>query len=186
MIDFHFYLITDRRRCAGRPLIACVEEACRAGVRAVQVREKDLSARDLYTLAKALRAVTQRYQARLFINDRVDIALAVGADGVHCRETSLSPGVVRRIAPGLLLGVSVHAEDTARRAAQQGADFVLFGPVFDTPAKRPYGPPQGLKALESLAEKIDIPVFAVGGESTWSFQCQQALTTLHILATKLL
>ena len=140
-----------------------MEQACRAGVRAVQVREKDLSAQALYTLAEALRAVTQRYQARLFINDRVDIALAVGADGVHCRETSLPPGVVRRIAPGLLLGASVHAEDTARRAAQQGADFVLFGPVFDTPSKQPYGPPQGLDALESLARKIDIPVFAVGG-----------------------
>lgn len=144
-------------------MIETVRLACASGIRAVQLREKDLSGRELFDLAKELRAVTQQFGSKLFINDRVDIAMASGADGVHCRENSLPPQVIREINPDLLIGQSVHSQRSAKEAEQNGVDFIVFGPVFDTPKKRKYGSPQGIKKLADLVSNIAIPVFAVGG-----------------------
>lgn len=161
--DFHYYLITDRRQCHPRPLTEVVEEACRAGIRAVQLREKDLSARELFTLAGKLREITHLWEAKLFINDRADIAMAVGADGVHCREISMPPGKIKQLNNSLTVGASVHSLKAAQQAEAEGADFLLFGPVFNTASKAKYGPPQDVSALQKVVESVTIPVFAVGG-----------------------
>lgn len=165
-IDFRYYFITDRKQCSGRPLAGVVREACLNGIRAVQLREKDLPARDLYTLAKEIREITAEHDARLFINDRVDIAIAVEADGVHCREDSIWPSDIKKINSDLKTGVSVHSIDRAQEAQKDGADFVLFGPVFKTPSKEKYGTHQGIERLKEVIRAVDIPVFAVGGITT--------------------
>lgn len=163
-LDFHLYLVTDRSQTRGRSLIEVTEECLGAGVRAVQLREKDLSAAQLLGLAQPLRELTRRVGARLFINDRVDVALAVEADGVQRGHTSLPVRLMRTVAGSrLLFGASIHSLDEARAAELNGADFLVFGPVYDTPAKRPYGPPQGVEALRRVVESVTIPVFAIGG-----------------------
>jgi len=162
-LGFSLYLITDRA-AATRPPADVVEECLAAGLRAVQLREKDLEARDLLALADTLREATQRHGARLIVNDRADVALAARADGVQRTHASLPVAALREITPaGFLVGASVHSEAEARDATAQGADFVVFGPIYDTPSKRRYGPPQGLAALEAVARAVDRPVLAVGG-----------------------
>lgn len=160
---FCYYLITGRKQCHPRPLTGVVEQACRQGIRAVQLREKDLGGRALFALAGELREITRKWEAKLIINDRTDVALAVGADGVHCRETGMSPGKIKNLQPSMIVGSSVHSPGAARRAEKEGADFLLFGPVFYTASKSKYGPPQGIAALQEVAESAAVPVFAVGG-----------------------
>ncbi len=162
-LGFSLYLITDRA-AASRPPADVVEECLAAGLRAVQLREKDLEARELLALADTLREATQRHGARLIVNDRTDVALAARADGVQRTHASLPVAALREITPaGFLVGASVHSEAEARHATAQGADFVVFGPIYDTPSKRRYGPPQGLAALEAVARAVDRPVLAIGG-----------------------
>lgn len=162
-LGFSLYLITDRA-AASRPPADVVEECLAAGLRAVQLREKDLEARDLLALADTLREATQRHGARLIVNDRADVALAASADGVQRTHSSLPVSALRGFTPpGFLVGASVHSEAEARDAAAQGADFIVFGPVYDTASKRSYGPPQGLAALEAVTHAVDRPVLAVGG-----------------------
>lgn len=161
--DFALYLVTDRAM-ARRPLAEVVEECLDAGLRAVQLREKDLGVRDLLGLAVSLREATRRRGARLLVNDRADVALAAGADGVQRTHLSLPVEALRRIGPPpFLIGASVHSEVEARQAAAEGADFVVFGPVYDTPSKRQYGQPQGLQALRQAVMAVDRPVIAIGG-----------------------
>lgn len=141
-----------------------IEECLAVGLRAVQLREKDLPVRELLELATSLRDSTRRRGARLLINDRADVALAVDADGVQRTHASLPVSALRPILPaGCLIGASVHSLDEARRAEAEGADFLLFGPVYDTPSKRPYGPPQGLEPLRHVVDAVRLPVLAVGG-----------------------
>ncbi len=163
-LGFRLYLVTDRRQTKGRPLSEVIEECLGAGVRAVQLREKDLSAAELLTLARPLRELTRRAGAWLFLNDRADVALAVEADGVQLGHTSIPVPLIKAVAGSrLLIGASVHSLEAARLAEQDGADFLLFGPVYDTPSKRPYGPPQGVAALMRVVQNVSIPVFAIGG-----------------------
>jgi thiamine-phosphate pyrophosphorylase len=162
--DFRLYLITDRTQTSGRPLTDVVREALEGGVRAVQLREKDLAGRDLFALARELRSITSAFGARLFINDRLDIALAAGADGVHLGAAGLPVREARRLAgPELLIGYSAHALDEACRAEADGADFITFGPVYHTPSKASFGPPLGVEALKAVCSRVNIPVFALGG-----------------------
>jgi len=158
-------LVTDRHATGGRPLADVVEACLSAGLPAVQLREKDLDAAELLSLARVLRESTRRHGARLFVNSRVDVALAVGADGVHlpsgARESVAS--VRRLIGPERLLGVSTHSAGEAEAAAREGADFVVFGPVYDTPSKRAYGPPQGVSGLAEVCRRVPVPVLAIGG-----------------------
>jgi thiamine-phosphate pyrophosphorylase len=164
-IDFSLYLITDRKRvAAGHTLASAVEAALKGGVKAIQLREKDLPASELLPLARQLRDLTRHHGARLLINDRVDVALAVGADGVHLGGHSLPADVVRRLAgPDLLIGVSTHSSAEISLAADRGADFVTFGPVYATPSKAAFGPPRGLQALCDACRASALPVFALGG-----------------------
>lgn len=163
-VDFNLYLITGRKQCGGRELAASVEEALMGGVKAVQLREKDLSSRELYELAYAMRKLTARYNAKLFINDRADIALAVNADGIHLGGASLPVHRARRVIGNKkLIGVSCHNQMSATAAEEAGADFITFGPVFSTPSKVAFGPPVGIAKLADVAKLLRIPVFALGG-----------------------
>ncbi len=151
-----------------------LEGAARAGVSpgtvAIQLREKDLEARALVELARPLRALTTRFGAALYVNDRADVALAVGADGVHLTGTSLSPSEIAVIAPTLSIAISAHGADDLASAGELAASgaadisFAVLGPIFDTPSKRRYGAPIGLPAL-AAARAIPFPVLAIGGIS---------------------
>jgi thiamine-phosphate pyrophosphorylase len=135
-------------------------------VRAVQLREKALPTKEYYETAYELRRLTSRYGAKLIINDRIDIALAVEADGVHIGAASLPIYKVRKLlGEKKLIGVSCHNQVQAITAQEMGADFVTFGPVYYTPSKAPYGDPVGTERLHSVAEMLQIPVFALGGVS---------------------
>ncbi|BCA78945.1 thiamine phosphate synthase [Desulfuromonas sp. AOP6] len=164
-VDFSLYLISDRHLLAdGRDLVEAVRLALIGGVGAVQLREKDLPAAALYTLARKLRGITREAGARLLINDRIDVALAVDADGVHLGGASLPVAVARQqLGPHRLIGVSTHRAGEIFTAAAQGADFVTFGPVYATPSKLPYGDPVGLDALRQACSTAPIPVFGLGG-----------------------
>ncbi len=144
--------------------IADVQQALRGGVQAIQLREKDLDTRDLLKLAYRMRKVTVTHKAKLFINDRFDIALSVDADGVHLTQKSIPVEAVRKVVgKEMLIGVSTHSLKEAKEAEKGGADFITFGPVYRTPSKVAYGPPVGLDALEKVSGKLSIPVFALGG-----------------------
>jgi len=157
-------LVTDRAQTRGRDLVTVVTECLAAGLPAVQVREKDLGAGELATLCRRLRRVTRERGAVLVVNDRVDVALAVGADAVQRTHTSLAVDDMRAVAAGRLrIGASVHSLEDARQAEAHGADWLVFGPVYDTPSKRRYGQPQGLDRLAAVTRAVRIPVLAIGG-----------------------
>jgi thiamine-phosphate pyrophosphorylase len=165
------YLITDRHATAGRPLAEVVrlalEGAPHDGSVAVQLREKDLEGRALLELALHLRALTHAADAALFINDRVDVALAVAADGVHLGRRSMAPADVARVAPTLAIAVSTHSRADVEAAARARLlhpkiRFAVFGPLWDTPSKRPYGAPVGLEALRDAAA-VGVPLLGLGG-----------------------
>jgi thiamine-phosphate pyrophosphorylase len=163
-LDFNLYLITDRNQTGSLRLIDVVDDALKGGVKAVQLREKDLSSRELYELAYDMRKLTAKYHAKLLINDRVDIALAVEADGVHLGLNSLPIHRVRKlIGPDRLIGLSCHNQINAIMAQENGADFITFGPVYYTPSKANYGKPVGVDRLEIVSHLLEIPVFALGG-----------------------
>ena len=164
-INFNLYLITDRLNLPGkRNLLTAVRQALKGGVRAIQLREKDLEAGELLGLAHKMRKLTDEFNAKLFINDRFDIALAAGADGVHLTQNSIPVDVVRNtVKKKLLIGVSTHSLKEARQAEKGGADFITLGPVYKTASKLKYGDPVGINKFKSITKKISIPVFALGG-----------------------
>jgi len=158
------HLITDRALCADLPARA---RAALAGLprgrAAVHLRERDLSGRDLLTLARELLAACREAGQLLVVNDRADVALACGADGVHLPAAGIPPAEARRLlGPSALVGVSCHSEGDVSRARAGGADWATFGPVLDTPSKRPYGPPLGFDAL-ARAARLGLPLVALGG-----------------------
>jgi thiamine-phosphate pyrophosphorylase len=162
-VDFKLYLITDRKQTK-HPLAEAVRFALLGGVRAVQVREKDLPVRELLALGRDLRGLTKEFGARLFINDRVDVAITLEADGVHLGQQSMPVSAARKIMGGtMMIGVSAHNVYEARDAEAGGADFLTFGPVYYTPSKAQYGAPVGLDVLKMVKQHVRIPVFGLGG-----------------------
>ncbi len=162
--DGGLYLITDRKLAPDGDIVSVVEDALKAGVRLVQLREKDLSGRELLTLAKVLRAMTRAYGAKLFINERVDIALMVQADGVHLGVKGIPPRDARVIlGDNSLIGVSAHSLEEALKAEEGGADFITIGPLYFTPSKAAWGEPVGIKLLKEVKKKVNVPVFGIGG-----------------------
>ncbi|MGH9804657.1 MAG: thiamine phosphate synthase [Candidatus Acidiferrales bacterium] len=157
------YYITDRRALAGEDPLPVIQGAVAAGVEMIQLRERELSARELLALAEAVLARCRGSKTRLLVNDRLDVALAAGTDGLHLPSHGLPVGEVRRLFPEMLLGASCHNVEEVRRAEDGGADFVVFGPVFETASKRGYGPPVGVENLEHAARAAKIPVLALGG-----------------------
>jgi thiamine-phosphate pyrophosphorylase len=157
-------LVTDRTQTGGRDLVTVVGDCLAAGLPAVQVREKDLGGAELAALCRRLRPPTRERGALLIVNDRLDVALAIGADAVQRTGASLPIEDIRSIAgPQLRVGASVHSLEDAVEAEAKGADWVVFGPVYDTPSKRRYGAPQGLDALAKVAGRVRLPLIAIGG-----------------------
>jgi len=163
-VDFDLYLVTDRKTTGGRELTWVLEQALEGGVRAVQLREKDLGGRDLLELARGVKRLCDRYDAELFVNDRVDVALAAGAAGVHLAANALPVKVARELlGSDRKIGVSTHSVEEARAASEAAADFVLFGPIYATDSKLAFGDPQGPAALKAVTDRASVPVFAIGG-----------------------
>ena len=162
-VDFSLYLVTDRHQARGRSLQDVVSAALRAGVRAIQLREKDLPTRPLLALARELTDLARSYGARVLVNDRADVCLAADSDGTHLPTAGLRPAAARRVlGPGRLIGVSAHSTDEAVRAEKDGADFIVLGPIFETPSKSAFGPPIGLGELECARMRCRVPLFGIG------------------------
>jgi thiamine-phosphate pyrophosphorylase len=166
--------VTHRRALAqsggggDHALLQKVRQAAAAGVDWIQLREKDLSGRALMDLARAAVAEARESSARILVNDRLDMAIAAGAHGVHLGEKSLPAAPVaewrRKSGAGdFLSGVSCHSLEAARTAEREGADYIFFGPVFATPSKEKFGPPQGIDRLRETCGAVRIPVAAIGG-----------------------
>ena len=157
------YAITDRMALPGQDPLPLIERAVAAGIDLIQIRERDLSTRELLALVEAAVECARGRETRILVNDRLDVALAAGAAGVHLPAHGLPVAAVRQRYPELLIGASTHNLDELRRAEEGGADFAVFGPVYETPAKRKYGPPVGLEKLAEAARTTRLPVLALGG-----------------------
>jgi thiamine-phosphate pyrophosphorylase len=175
------YLITDRQafRPKSKPIaerelwqaqLAALQLAAQAGCQFIQIREKDLATRELSEFTRTALALVKPYGTKVLVNDRLDVALATGADGVHLRVNSLPVAEVRRcVATDFLVAASTHSLAEAQRAADAGADFLVCGPVYDTPTKRAYGQPLGVTTFAEICRAINIPVFALGGIKLGNF-----------------
>jgi thiamine-phosphate pyrophosphorylase len=158
----------DNRTDLAHALLETIRKAASAGINWIQIREKDLETRALAELASGAVAATRETGTRILINDRLDVALALGAAGVHLGEASLPVKTLaewRRSAgrTEFLIGVSCHSVEAARSADDVGADYILFGPVFATPSKAGFGAPQGIERLRYVCHAVRIPVLAIGG-----------------------
>lgn len=153
--------VTDRRQ---GNILACAERVVRDGVDAIQVREKDLPAKELFDLVCRVRDIAARSKTRVLVNDRLDIAMAAGIDGVHLPANGLPADRVRPFVK--VLGVSTHSLAEAIAAEKACADFIIFGPIFDSPGKNPIG----LEPLRQVASGVKIPVLAIGGITTSNTQ----------------
>ena len=163
-LESRLLLVTDRHQTKGRPLLSVLTQALSAGTPAVQLRERDLCGKDLLGVAQDVRRLVAAHGSQLMINDRVDVALSLEGVGVHLRSNSLPVAVARRlIESNRLLGVSVHSVSEAVEAERDGADYIVLGPIYETPSKQMYGPPLGLAALEQTVKAVRVPVVAIGG-----------------------
>lgn len=156
------YVVITTAFCAGRHAQEVLVQALMAGVRLVQMREKELSGRGLYELALEFRRLTAAAGALLIIDDRLDIALASGADGVHLGQEDLPVDAARSVAPDLIIGASTHSLEEALAAQAAGASYVNIGPVFATQTK-PHAIPLGPEALSRIAPHLKIPWTTMGG-----------------------
>ena len=158
------YLVTDRHQIGETDFLKFLGELIPHGGFMLQLREKDLSMRALFQLAAAISKWTKSFHVPFLINDRVDVVMATQADGVHLRESSLPVQKAREcLGPNRLIGASVHSVKDAVAREQEGADFVVLGPIYDTPSKRVYGSPVGLSILQEATQMCRIPIFAIGG-----------------------
>ena len=161
---YSLVLVTDRALAHGRPTADIVRAAVAGGVTCVQLREKDCGTREFLDEARKLLAILRPLGVPLIINDRVDVALAAGADGVHVGQQDMPLADVRRLGPaGWIIGVSAESLDDAVRAEQGGADYIGVSPVFATPTKADHASPLGLDGLRRIRAAVRIPLVAIGG-----------------------
>lgn len=162
--DYSLYLVTDDALAGGRSIEWIVAEAVAGGVTCVQLREKHAESRAYYERARALRERLRPLGIPLIINDRLDIALAAGADGVHLGQGDLPCVEARRIAgPNFLIGISVSTTAEAQAAARDGADYLGISPIFDTPTKTDTPPATGIDGLRAIRAAVSLPLVAIGG-----------------------
>ncbi len=154
-----FYAITDRKQFI-RPFDEQIKRMLDKGIRMFQLREKDLSSDQLFELAEKMKDLLQGYDAIFLVNERVDIAVLSGADGVHLPEKSIPVEVIKHKFPDLIVGKSCHSPECVIKAEKDGADFVTFSPIFYSPGK---GEPVGIEKLRELISRVSIPVYALGG-----------------------
>lgn len=163
-INYKLYLITDRSFLNGRSLKECVEDAIKGGVTLIQIREKDASTREFYEVAKEVKEVTSKYNIPLIINDRIDIAIAIDAEGVHLGQSDMPLKLARKIlGKDKIIGISANNLEEALEAQKDGADYVGLGPIFYTGTKKDIDEPIGVQGLREITENIDIPSVAIGG-----------------------
>jgi len=161
--EIDVYPVTCERLSAGRSNLEVLQAVIQGGARIIQLREKEYSARDLYHLALKFRGITAKAGVLLIINDHLDIAMAVEADGVHLGQNDLPVTAARRIAPELLVGASTHSLEEARQAQDDGADYVNIGPIFPTKTKEGVEQFLGPDAIRVIAPAIRIPFTVMGG-----------------------
>ncbi|MFH1965878.1 MAG: thiamine phosphate synthase [Acidobacteriota bacterium] len=163
-INYSLYLVTDRNLSLGRPIEDVVLAAVRGGVTCVQLREKECSAGEFLNLALRLKSELKGRGVPLIINDRLDVALAAGADGVHLGQSDIPLQMAKRISAGrLLIGISASSVEDAIRAEAGGADYVGISPVFSTPTKTDTADPQGLDGVRKIRQAVKIPIVGIGG-----------------------
>lgn len=161
---FRLYFISDSALTPTEPPAQPLVEAARAGVEMVQIREKSLAALELLSITREVVAAAGAGGTQIYVNGRFDIARAAGATGIHLPEGGIPAGDARRAGgAGLKIGCSTHSLSQAAAAEEAGADFIVFGPVYETPSKKRFGPPVGLAALEMVLTSVRIPVYAIGG-----------------------
>ena len=166
-VDYSVYLVTDRGILDGRDLFKAVENAIQGGASLIQLREKDISSRGFYELAVQIKKLVNSYNVPLIINDRIDIALAVEADGLHIGQEDIPLGIARKImGPDKIIGYSVSNLEQAIFGEKNGADYLGAGPVYPTGSKADAGAPIGTRNLKAIKERVSIPVVAIGGVSS--------------------
>lgn len=158
-------LISDNFSAQSSQTLNIIEAAIKAGISMIQIREKNLPARLLFELVSEAVKIRNNSLTKILINDRADVALAANADGVHLTSNSISTGVIRQnFPPDFIIGVSTHTIEEAVTAKNEGASFVVFSPIFKTPAKEKYGQPQGIEKLAKVVKTVkDFPIIALGG-----------------------
>ena len=157
------YLVTSQALSRGRSTLEIVEAALAGGVRLIQLREKEMALPDLLRMAEQVRALTTKAGALLIINDRLDVALAVGADGVHLGQSDFPIASARRLAPAMIIGASTHSPTEAQIAERAGASYINIGPLFPTQTKTWSGEFLGLEGLGAIARSVTIPWTVMGG-----------------------
>ncbi len=162
-LQVDLYPVTCERLSAGRSNLDLLEAAIRGGAKIIQLREKELATGDLYRMALAFRKITAEAGILLIINDRIDIALAVDADGVHLGQEDLPLSAARRIAPELLIGISTHSREEALKAQGEGADYVNIGPIFTTRTKEGVNEFLGPEAIPGIVAGLSVPFTVMGG-----------------------
>ena len=163
-VDYSLYLVTDRALARGRATAEIVRAAVAGGATCVQLREKECGTREFIAEARAVQAALRDTGVPLIVNDRVDVALAVGAEGVHLGQRDMPLADARRLGPpGWIIGVSAESVEDAVRAEREGADYVGASPVFATPTKADHAAPLGLDGLRRLRAAVKLPLVAIGG-----------------------
>ena len=157
------YLVTSQALSRGRTTLEIVDAALAGGARLIQLREKEMPMPDFLRLAELLRARTAAAKALLIINDRLDVALAVGADGVHLGQADFPIAPARHLAPDLIIGASTHSPAEAQAAERAGASYINIGPLFPTQTKQKPGEFLGLEGLREIARRVTIPWTVMGG-----------------------
>jgi len=162
-LEAGLYLVTSQEVSRGRKTLEIVRSALSGGVRLVQLREKSLNDDEFLDLARAVREITADSQALLIINDKVNVALAVDADGVHLGQEDIAVNVARRKAPDLIIGASCHSISEAREAEENGASYINIGPLFPTGTKEWKGSFLGLAGMRTISNGISLPFTVMGG-----------------------
>ncbi|WP_440950473.1 thiamine phosphate synthase [Methanosphaerula subterraneus] len=162
-MPYSLYVVTDPMLSLGRSHAEVAALAVAGGADVIQLRDKSASGRELLAAAESIRKITASAGALFIVNDRLDIALASGADGVHLGQDDLPVRAARAIAPDLIIGVSVGSVGEGQRAVADGADYVALSPLFSTPSKVDAGEGHGLDLLTTLCGELEIPVLAIGG-----------------------